>query len=124
MTSAALRLQVFGPDALRWIFYRKGNINLTRLEKKRLDLLAKYVLEYYRSGKIIIHSHTDSQGAKSKNKTISRQRGNTVKNYLLNKGIPEKLLIVKAHGERKPIKSNRTSKGRAKNRRIEIELAS
>lgn len=39
-----IRLYVFGPDVLRWFFYRKGNIRLNTAEKRRLDLLAKYLL--------------------------------------------------------------------------------
>ena len=119
-----IRMRIFGPDGLKWIFYRKGNTKLTRLEKQRLDLLARYMLEYRRYGRLIIHSHTDSKGARAKNKTISRNRANVVKKYLQSRGVPTKLLIVKAHGENRPVSSNRTRQGRAKNRRIQFEFSS
>lgn len=119
-----IRLHVFGPDALKWVFYRKGNIYLNGVEKKRLNLLARYAQSYYRRGRLVINSHTDSLGSKSSNKTISRKRGNVIKRYLESQGVSSNQLLVKALGESRPIKSNRTPKGRAKNRRVEIRFSS
>lgn len=119
-----IRLHVFGPDALKWVFYRKGNINLTGTEKKRLTLLAKYVQSYYRSGSLVINSHTDSLGSKASNKKVSRKRGNVIKRYLESQGVSKNQILVKAFGETRPVKSNRTPKGRSKNRRVEIGFSS
>jgi outer membrane protein OmpA-like peptidoglycan-associated protein len=119
-----IRLHIFGPDALKWVFYRKGNINLNSVEKKRLNLLARYVQSYFRHGKLVINSHTDSMGPKIRNKTISSKRGDVVKHYLENQGVSSAQLLVKARGESRPMKSNRTPKGRAKNRRVEIKFSS
>jgi outer membrane protein OmpA-like peptidoglycan-associated protein len=118
-----IRLHIFGPDALKWVFYRKGNINLTGVEKKRLKLLVKYVQSYYRSGSLVINSHTDSLGSKSSNKKVSRKRGNVIKRYLESQGVSKNQILVKAFGESRPIKSNRTPKGRSKNRRVEISFS-
>ncbi len=118
-----IRIHVFGPDSLKWLHYRKGNTKLTRTEKKRLRLLARYVREYYHhQGRLIINSHTDSLGSKSTNKIISRKRGNVIKKYLESQGVPKNQLVVKAYGESRPIKSNRTPKGRSQNRRVEISF--
>lgn len=119
----AIRVRIFGPDALRWIFYSKGNTRLTALEKRRLDLLARYMLEHKKYSRLIIHSHTDGKGTRSKNKTVSRKRGQVIKNYLQSKGVEDKMLMVKAHGESKPRKSNRTRRGRAQNRRVRFEFS-
>lgn len=118
----SIRLQIFGPDALRWIHYRKGNTRLTHLEKQRLDLLARYKLEHFQQGQLIINSYTDSKGPKAKNKAVAKKRGEVIKQYLLTRGLPASTVLVKAHGESRPIASNRTRKGRAKNRRVVIDL--
>ncbi len=117
-----IRIHVFGPDALKWLHYRKGNTKLTRTEKKRLSLLARYVREYFRQGRLIINSHTDSLGSKSTNKIVSRKRGNVIKKYLESQGVPKNQLVVRAYGESRPIKSNRTPKGRSQNRRVVISF--
>ncbi len=117
-----IRIHVFGPDSLRWLHYRKGNTKLTRTEKKRLSLLARYVRENFRQGRLVINSHTDSLGSKSSNKTISRKRGNVIKKYLESQGVAKSQIMVKAFGESRPIKSNRTPKGRSQNRRVVISL--
>ena len=117
-----INIQLFGPDSLAWFFYRKGNTGLSVGEKRRLDLLTKYVMEYYRQGNLIINSHTDSKGTRAGNKLISQKRGDVIKQYLLSKGIAAEKIRVKAYGESKPATSNRSHKGRAKNRRVEIEL--
>ena len=122
--SKTIRIHVFGPDALKWFFYRKGNINLNGVEKKGLNLLAKYIQSYYRNGSLVINSHTDSLGSKSSNKRVSRKRGEVIKRYLESQGVSANQLMVKALGESRPIKSNRTPKGRAKNRRVEISFSS
>jgi sodium-type flagellar protein MotY len=116
-------IHLFGPDSLLWFFYRKGNTNLTAGEQRRLDLLAKYVLEFYRRGNLVINSHTDSKGPRARNKAISQQRGDVIKRYLISKGISAKNIKVKAYGESKPATSNRFPRGRAKNRRVVIQLA-
>ncbi len=116
-----IRLQVFGPDVLRWFFYRKGNVELNTAEKRRLDLLAKYLLEYY-PGKLVIHSHTDSKGSRAGNKAISRKRAEVIRKYLLSKGVAASKIRIRAHGESRPAASNRSRQGRAKNRRVVIDL--
>ena len=119
-----IRVHVFGPDAVKWFFYRKGNIQLTRTEKKRLNLLAKYLQTYYQQGKLVINSHTDSMGSRASNKRTSRKRGNVIKRYLESQGVSPKQILVKAFGESKPRKSNRTPKGRNQNRRVEFSFSS
>ena len=116
-----IRLYVFGPDVLRWFFYRKGNIRLNTAEKRRLDLLAKYLLEYH-PGKLLINSHTDSKGSRASNKAISRKRAEVIRQYLVGKGVAASKIRIRAYGESRPAASNRSRRGRAKNRRVVIDL--
>lgn len=118
-----LLLNVFGPDALSRYYFRKGSTRLSYQEKQRLALLAQYIRDHKPRGQIIVSSHTDSRGRRDGNLKISKERGETVKNYLIAQGIAGERLRVKAYGESRPIKSNRFPAGRAQNRRVVITFS-
>jgi len=59
-------------------------------------------------------------GRRAKNQLVSQKRGDALKSYLQSLGVPAEKLKVRAFGERKPIASNRTRRGQAKNRRVEL----
>jgi len=69
-----------------------------------------------------IGGHTDSQGRKSLNLSISQARAEAVMDSLLSYDILTGNLIAKGYGESTPIADNKTSEGRNKNRRIEFTL--
>ncbi len=117
-----LRIDLFGPDVLRYFYYRKGSIRLNSKEKQRLDLIAQYAKEFSKAGKIVIASHTDSKGRRAANLEVSRKRGEAIKQYLLDKGVNADLISVKAYGESRPVKSNRFPPGRAQNRRAIVSF--
>jgi len=71
---------------------------------------------------IIAVGHTDSIGSKSYNMKLSLRRANSVKAYLVSKGIEANRIYTEGKGEAQPIADNRTKEGRAKNRRVEIEV--
>ena len=66
--------------------------------------------------------HTDNVGSDSVNYDVSRRRADTVANYLSGKGVSRERMEVFAAGESRPIASNDTEDGRARNRRVEITL--
>ena len=69
-----------------------------------------------------IHGHTDSSGNTPLNKKLSHGRANAVMEYLISKKINDKRLTALGHGSSTPVANNRTKRGRAKNRRIEITV--
>jgi OOP family OmpA-OmpF porin len=71
---------------------------------------------------IITVGHTDSVGTEAYNQGLSERRANAVKNYLVSKGIPADLIIASGRGETQPVADNSTREGRARNRRVEIEI--
>ena len=71
---------------------------------------------------IIAVGHTDSIGTKAYNLKLSLRRANAVKAYLVSKGIPANRIYTEGKGKSQPIADNRTKEGRAKNRRVEIEV--
>ena len=68
-----------------------------------------------------IQGHTDSQGAESMNRDLSERRAMAVRDFLVENGIDPDRLTYKGYGESKPVASNDTPEGRAKNRRVEIK---
>ncbi len=71
---------------------------------------------------VIIVGHTDSIGSEEYNKRLSLARANSVKAYLVAKGIDVKRIRAEGRGESQPVADNATKEGRAKNRRVEIEV--
>ena len=71
---------------------------------------------------VIAIGHTDSIGSKAYNQKLSVHRANSVKNYLVSKGIEANRIYTEGKGETQPVSSNKTKDGRAKNRRVEIEV--
>jgi len=72
--------------------------------------------------RIRIEGHTDSQGAEEYNQELSESRANSVMEYLVRKGIDPVRMMAQGFGEMRPIDTNKTAKGRAKNRRVEIHI--
>jgi outer membrane protein OmpA-like peptidoglycan-associated protein len=80
------------------------------------------ILKQYPSSKFSIEGHTDSDGKDAANQKLSEERAGAVKNYLIENGIDASRLSSAGFGESKPIDSNKTAKGKANNRRVEVKL--
>jgi outer membrane protein OmpA-like peptidoglycan-associated protein len=88
--------------------------------KQELDRkLVKY-LPHLQIVSVVVDGHTDSTYSEAYNLGLSWRRANEIKNYLLASGISSNLIEVHGYGLSKPIASNATREGRAKNRRVEI----
>ena len=71
---------------------------------------------------IIAVGHTDSVGTDAYNQKLSVKRADAVKAYLVSKGIEKNRVYTEGKGEKQPVADNKTSAGRSKNRRVEIEV--
>jgi len=71
---------------------------------------------------IIAVGHTDSVGSDAYNQKLSVRRSEAVKAYLVSKGIEKNRVYTEGKGEKQPVADNKTKDGRAKNRRVEIEV--
>lgn len=92
--------------------------NLSPMGSKALSQLAG---ELNTNGSAItVDGHTDSTGAEGYNQALGLQRALTTSDVLIADGVEKNRLVIRSFGESKPIASNATSEGRAKNRRSEI----
>ncbi|OWQ90832.1 hypothetical protein CDN99_11745 [Roseateles aquatilis] len=71
---------------------------------------------------IIAVGHTDSIGTDAYNQKLSVRRAEAVKDYLVSKGLEKNRVYTEGKGKKQPIADNKTAEGRAKNRRVEIEV--
>ncbi|MHB8790261.1 MAG: AAA family ATPase [Desulfobulbaceae bacterium] len=88
---------------------------------KELDMLVESLLQQPQF-KIIITGYSDSSGNESYNLKLSEFRANTVKSFLIGRGLPESRIKAEGLGSQNPIASNDSLSGRIANRRVEIEI--
>ena len=89
--------------------------------KAKLDDLADKVKSINLEVVIAI-GHTDSIGSDAYNQKLSVRRAESVKSYLVSKGVEPNRVYTEGKGKKQPVASNKTKDGRAKNRRVEIEV--
>jgi OmpA-OmpF porin, OOP family len=108
--------------ANRTIAFQTGNAILLPEGRNTLDQLLP-VLQQFKGRRFQVIGHTDAQGSAPQNQALSLARAQSVKAYLVAKGSSEAGIDVSGEGADRPIASNETAEGRARNRRIEFRLA-
>ena len=103
------------------VFFQRGSAKIMRNSYPEIQRFANF-LKKNTGYKVKIIGHTDSRGKAETNMKLSIRRAEAIKNALILEGINPSRIITVGRGELDPIASNRTKEGRAKNRRIEIEL--
>ena len=103
------------------IFFNVDKADLKPESYPELNRLATF-LKSNSSARLEISGHTDSQGSEQHNKTLSEQRAQSVKNYLVTKGCNASNITAVGYGASKPVADNNTEKGRAANRRVEFRI--
>jgi outer membrane protein OmpA-like peptidoglycan-associated protein len=101
--------------------FRSEDAALMPAASDRLDKIVAAVKEQG-NRKILIEGHTDSRGADAYNMNLSRQRADSVANYLTSHGIASEKVSAVGVGSSRPVASNETPEGRAMNRRVEITI--
>jgi OOP family OmpA-OmpF porin len=89
--------------------------------KAKLDELAAKIKSFTLEVVIAV-GHTDSVGSDAYNQKLSLRRAESVKAYLVSKGIEANRVYTEGKGKKQPLADNKTADGRAKNRRVEIEV--
>ena len=112
-------IQVLNEISLQGIKFKTGSAEILPESESVLDKVF-VTLDTYSSLKVEIQGHTDNVGNKESNLKLSLARAQSVKSYLVKKGINQNRLMTKGYGSDKPIASNGTEDGKQKNRRIEF----
>lgn len=105
-----------------YIYYETDQYALSPKAKETIDTTMYSILRQTPDIIVEISSHTDSVGTATYNQNLSQRRADAVVAYLIEKGIEKDRLIARGYGEQKPIASNATEAGRAKNRRTEFSV--
>lgn len=108
--------------ANRVVEFESGRAYLAPGGKVILDEMVA-ALKKLKSQKVEVIGHTDDQGLRSANVSLSQARADAVKSYFSEKGIDAKLVTASGAGPDRPVASNATGEGRARNRRIEFRLS-
>ena len=103
------------------IYFDTGKATIRSKSFTTLDAAVK-VLTDYPSLRVEISGHTDTKGKREKNLVLSQDRANSVKAYLVGKGVADDRIVTRGAGPDEPIGDNKTSAGRQMNRRIEFKL--
>jgi outer membrane protein OmpA-like peptidoglycan-associated protein len=101
--------------------FESGKVNLSKKIYIGVDSLVA-LMQNNANITLIITGHTDNTGTLKINEKLSLQRAMVVSNYLIKKGIDKKRLSQKGFADSRPISDNKTLKGRAQNRRVDIEV--
>ncbi len=108
-------------DYARTILFDTGKSSI-KAESTSVMVDIIQILNEYPTAKFTVEGHTDSVGSETLNQKLSEERANSVRNFLIDKGIGSDRLTAIGYGEAKPIATNNTRAGRAQNRRVEINL--
>jgi outer membrane protein OmpA-like peptidoglycan-associated protein len=103
------------------ILFNTGKSTFKTGVSAKLDLIAEVMINYNKA-EFSVDGHTDSTGSEAINKKVSQKRANAVRDYLIKRGVDSSRVQAVGVGQSKPLSSNKTSAGRAKNRRVEIRV--
>ena len=107
-------------NASEHIYFNSGKSTIKSESFADLDKLSA-IFKAHTEVKASIEGHTDSQGNDEMNLNLSKARAKAVKDYLVKKGVDANHLSSEGYGETKPVATNETSAGRAKNRRVIVQ---
>ena len=106
---------------LKGVNFESGSARLTSESRTILDNAASELVKYP-TMKVLVAAYTDSQGSAAFNQNLSQKRAESVRNYLISKGVAASALKATGFGESNPVATNDTAEGRAENRRVELSV--
>lgn len=107
------------PLNLKGVNFDNDSATLRADASTTLDQAAES-LKSWGNVKVEVAGHTDSRSSDAYNMSLSQNRANAVRDYLVGKGIAADRLTAKGYGESQPVADNATEDGRAQNRRVEL----
>jgi outer membrane protein OmpA-like peptidoglycan-associated protein len=101
------------------VLFQSAKWDLLPGAQAKLDAVAD-ALKNQADHKMVVEGHTDSQGTESENMVLSQKRAQTVRDYLVSRGVPAAIISFNGIGQSRPVADNKSPEGRANNRRVEI----
>jgi outer membrane protein OmpA-like peptidoglycan-associated protein len=102
------------------VLFTSGQSALLPGAMVKLNDVADALVKGNPESKIVVEGHTDSQGRASDNEELSLARAQSVRDYLVSRGIAQDRITAQGLGQTRPVATNKTAEGRADNRRVEI----
>jgi outer membrane protein OmpA-like peptidoglycan-associated protein len=104
------------------VLFATAKSDLLPSARTRLDQVAASLAEMDSDATFTVEGHTDSRGSDEFNQSLSRERAQSVANYLVSHGVDRSRVEIEGRGESHPIAPNDSAEGRANNRRVEIVI--
>ncbi|HET9954875.1 MAG TPA: OmpA family protein [Polyangiaceae bacterium] len=102
------------------LLFATAKSELLPVARQKLDQVADALKQVDSDQRILVEGYTDSRGADDANQRLSEQRAESVRSYLVSRGVKADMISSVGRGEQQPIADNNTAEGRASNRRVEI----
>src|SRR5690606_3092328 len=103
------------------VYFDTGKSTLKPVSNKTLNDLVE-VLKLKKQMKFEIQGHTDNVGSDEANMKLSQERAETVRDYLISRGVAAERITAKGYGPTRPVADNAHEQGRAKNRRTSLKV--
>lgn len=104
------------------VLFATGRSDLTGAAGPNLDKLAVFLQEY-EDRTVLIEGHTDTVGSEASNRLLSQRRAESVRSYLVGRGVAAHRLTTTGLGQGSPVASNDNATGRQQNRRVEVIIS-
>jgi type IX secretion system PorP/SprF family membrane protein len=108
--------------AAKYVHFETGTSKIEKVSNSFLDLVIDILKNNYPDKSIILEGHTDDVGEADKNQTLSVARAESVKAYMVSKGIAPERIITTGKGETVPLHPNDSDENREVNRRVEMQI--
>jgi outer membrane protein OmpA-like peptidoglycan-associated protein len=105
------------------VLFASGKSELLPSAQVKLNSVAEALTQQDPDSKMVVEGHTDSQGGVSYNQGLSERRAQTVRDYLVSRGIAADRVTSQGFGSSRSVADNNSAEGRANNRRVEIVVA-
>lgn len=103
------------------VLFATGSARIQGGTNQNLEKLVNF-LKQYPDRNVLIEGHTDNVGSAMFNQNLSRQRAESVRQFLTSRGIASRRLTVSGYGFERPVATNDTATGRQQNRRVEVVI--
>lgn len=105
------------------VLFASAKSELLPTAQLKLNTVADALMKQDPDSKMVVEGHTDSQGGEAYNQDLSQRRAQTVRDYLVGRGVAADRVTAQGFGPSRSIADNKSPEGRANNRRVEIIVA-